>query len=86
MPAFTECKCCKEFKDMLDDKLSAGCVANHEALMLNKSIIEVAFIKHRRYKGNFTEVKEMTLKLVIFFVTIMLAVLDTSNILIFQQT
>ena len=29
MPTFIERKCCKEFKDLLDDKLSAGCVANH---------------------------------------------------------
>ena len=27
-------------------------------------------MKHYRYKNNFTEVKEMTLKLVIFFITI----------------
>ena len=83
MPAFTECKCCKEFEDLLDDKLSARCVTNREAfdtLILNKSVLEVAFIKHRRYKGNFTEVKEMTLKLVIFFVTILLVVLNISNI------
>ena len=65
MPTFIECKCCKESKDLLDDKLSAGCVTNHEAfdtLILNKSVLEVAFIKHRRCKNNFTKVKEMTLK------------------------
>ena len=43
----------------------------HEAfdtLILNKSVLEVAFVKVRRYKNNCAEVKEMTLKLVIFFV------------------
>ena len=63
MPTFIEGKCCKEFKDLLDDKLSAGCVTNHEALdtlILSKSILEVAFMKHRRYNNNFTEVKEIT--------------------------
>ena len=29
MPTFIECKCCKEFKDLLDDKLSVICVTNH---------------------------------------------------------
>ena len=73
MPTFIKYKCCKEFKDLLDDKLSAGCVTNHEAfdtVTLSKSVLEVAFIKHRCYKNNFTEVKEITLKLVTFFVAI----------------
>ena len=67
----TECKCCKEFKDLLD-KLSAGCASDHDIfskLILNKSVLKVEFVKHC-YKSNFTEVKEMTFKLVIFFVTI----------------
>ena len=29
MPTFIECKCCKEFKDLLAGKFSAGYVANH---------------------------------------------------------
>ena len=73
MPTFIEYKCYKEFKDLLDDKLSAGCVTNHEAfdtVTLSKSVLDVAFIKHRCYKNNFTEVKEITLKLVTFFVAI----------------
>ena len=73
IPTFIERKHCKKFKNLLDDMLSAGCVANHEAfdmLILNKSVLEVAFIKHLRYKNNFTKVKEITSKLMIFFVTI----------------
>ena len=57
MPTFIECKCRKGFKDLLDDKPS-GCVTNDEAfdtLILNKSGLEVTFIKHRPYKSNFTE-------------------------------
>lgn len=54
MPTFIECKCRKEFKDLLDDKLS-GCEA-FDTLILNKSGLEVTFIKHCPYKSNFTEV------------------------------
>ena len=59
MSTFIECKCCKEFKDLLDDKVSTGCVANYEAfdtLIPNKSVLEVALMK-RCYKNNFSEVK-----------------------------
>ena len=31
MPTFIECRCYKEFKGLLDGKVSAGCVTNHEA-------------------------------------------------------
>ena len=39
MPTFIEFKCFKKSKDLLDDKLSAGCAENNEAfntLKLNK--------------------------------------------------
>lgn len=48
MPTFIKCKCCEKFKDLLDDKLSAGYVTNHEdfdMLTLNKSALEMAVIK-----------------------------------------
>ena len=49
-------------------------LTNHESfdmLILNKSsVLEVAFTKHRCYKNSFTKVKEMTLKKMIFFITI----------------
>ena len=54
MSTFIECKCCNEFRDLLDDQLSGGCVANHEAfhmLIMNKSVLDDTF------KNNFTEVK-----------------------------
>ena len=54
MSTFIECKCCNEFRDLLDDQLSGGCVANNEAfhmLILNKSVLDDTF------KNNFTEVK-----------------------------
>ena len=58
VPAFIKCKSCKEFKGLLDDKPSAGCVTNDEAfvnmLILNKSVLKVAFIKRRSCKNNFT--------------------------------
>ena len=57
MPTFTEFKCCVIIHDAFD------------TLMLNKSVLQVAFIKQHRYKSSFIQVKEMTLKLAIFFVT-----------------
>ena len=48
MPTFIKCKCCEKFKDLLDDKLSAGYVTNYEdfdMLTLNKSALEMALIK-----------------------------------------
>lgn len=62
------CKCSHCFlmstfrfnKDLLGDNLSAGCVINHEAfniLILNKSALEVTFIKHYCFKSNLTEMK-----------------------------
>ena len=47
MPTFIECRCCKKFKNLLDDELSSGCITNHEAidtLILSKSDLEIAFI------------------------------------------
>ena len=61
MPTFIECKRCKELKDLLDDKLSAGCATNHEVfdmLIQSKSVLVVALIKQGRYRNNFTKVKK----------------------------
>jgi len=63
MPTFIECKCCKEYQGLLGDKLEVGCITentNFDTLCLNKIVLETAFIRHRRYKNNFTDVKEMT--------------------------
>ena len=68
MPTFIECKCCKEFDGLLKDKLDAGCITDHkdfDILCLHKSVLETAFIRHRRYKNTYTDVKEMTLKYVV---------------------
>ena len=67
MPTFIECKCCKEYQGLLGDKLEAGCITentNFDTLCLNKIVLETAFIRHRHYKNNFTDVKEMTAKYV----------------------
>ena len=63
MPTFIECKCCQEVADLLQDKLSKGCVTKHkdfDVLCLNKTVLETAYIKHRRYKKIFTNVKDMS--------------------------
>lgn len=73
MPTFVECKCCQEVSGLLQEKLANGCVTKHkdfELLCLNKTVLETAFIKHRRYKKIFTDVKEMTLKYVNRFLNI----------------
>ena len=65
MPTFIECKCCEEFPDLLKDKLDDACITDHkdfDVLCLHNSVLETAFIRHRRYKNNYTEVKEITLK------------------------
>ena len=65
MPTFVECKCCEEFPDLLKDKLDDSCITDHkdfDVLCLHNSVLETAFIRHRRYKNNYTDSKEMTLK------------------------
>lgn len=65
MPTFIESRCCKEFS-LLEDKLQeASCITLHkdfDVLLLHKTVLETAFIRHRRFKNNFTQVKEMTTK------------------------
>ena len=65
MPTFIECKCCEEFPDLLKDKLDDACITDNkdfDVLCLHNSVLETAFIRHRRYKNNYTDAKEMTLK------------------------
>ena len=65
MPTFIECKCCEEFPDLLKDKLDDSCITDHkdfDVLCLHNSVLETAFIRHRRYKNNYTDAKEITLK------------------------
>ena len=65
MPTFIECKYCEEFPDLLKDKLDDACIRDHkdfDVLYLHNSVLETAFIRHRRYKNNYNDAKEMTLK------------------------
>ena len=65
MPTFIECKCCEEFPDLLKDKLDDSCITDHkdfDVLCLHNSVLETAFIRHRRYKNNYPDAKEMTRK------------------------
>ena len=48
---FIECKCCEEFPDLLKDKLDDACITDHKdfyVLCLHNSVLETAFIRHRR--------------------------------------
>ena len=65
MPTLIECKCCREFQGLLDDKLENGCITSHknfDTLCLCNIVLETAFIRYRRYKNIFTDVKDMTAK------------------------
>lgn len=66
MPSFLESICCKELP-LLNDKLqeSFSCITLHDdfdVLMLNKTVLETAFIRYRRFKNNFSQIKEITQK------------------------
>ena len=54
-----ECKCCQESSILLNDKLdNIQCITLHpdfEILCLNSTVLETAFIRHRRYHRNFKE-------------------------------
>ena len=54
-----ECKCCREFSTLLNDKLDDNkCITMHkdfEILCLNCTVLETASIRHRRYQKKFNE-------------------------------
>ena len=56
-----ETKCCREC-NILGEKLEGiKCITEHEdfnILCLNKTVLETACIRHRRYHNNFKDVKE----------------------------
>ena len=63
-----ECKCCREC-NILGEKLQNiepfRCITDSEdfkVLCLNKTVLETACIRHRRYKNNFQEVKTFSNK------------------------
>jgi len=61
-----ECKCCKEYSTLLNDKLdNIQCITLHtdfEILCLNSTVLETAFIRHRRYHRNFKDLSTYTNK------------------------
>ena len=64
MPTFIECKCCEEFPNLLKDKLDDACITDHkdfDVLCRHNSVLKTTFIRHRRYKSNYTDAKEMIL-------------------------
>ena len=71
MPTFKECKCCIEFSKLLRDKLEGvRCITEHkdfDIICLHKTVLQTAFIQHCRYKKNFTDVKNMTVKYVCLY-------------------
>lgn len=60
-----ECKCCKEF-NILSEKLeNLSCITTHKdfgTLILTPSVLEISFIRHRHYQGNFKDFKDMNNK------------------------
>jgi len=57
-----ECKCCRE-SNILGEKLQdLKCITDHpdfENLMLNPSVLELSFIRHRRYQNCFQDFNKM---------------------------
>ncbi|XP_057290739.1 uncharacterized protein LOC130613407 [Hydractinia symbiolongicarpus] len=56
-----ECKCCLEFTTLLGEKLEENtCITLHKdfnILCLNRTVLETASIRHRRYQNNFKDIK-----------------------------
>ena len=57
-----ECKCCKEFSTLLNEKLNdIHCITLHpdfEILCLNRTVLETACVRHRRYHRKFKELSK----------------------------
>ena len=55
-----ECKCCKENTDLLAEKLvGIKCITYNEdfkLLCINKTVLETACIRHRRYENKFIDI------------------------------
>lgn len=62
-PTLVECKCCREFDKLLASKLTkVECISLHEEfkiLCLNPTVLETAYILHRRRRGIFKEFDKM---------------------------
>ena len=61
---FYECKCCKEYFELLGEKLTnIKCITCHPDFnILCKVVLETAAIRHRRYKSKFKDIKSFTNK------------------------
>jgi len=61
-----ECKCCRECEKLLNSKLkNIDCITQHEeflTLCLNKTVLETAYILHRRRNRIFKEFDKMSNK------------------------
>ena len=64
LPSIYECKCCREPEALLNDKLNGiSCVTLNEdfkILCLNKTVLDTAFVQHRRYLKNFKKIEKIT--------------------------
>ena len=63
-----ECKCCREYENLLSSKLqnqNIDCISQHEeflTLCLNTTVLETAFVLHRRRNRIFKEFDKMSNK------------------------
>ena len=68
-PTIVECKCCKECDRLLSSRLhKIDCITQHEefaTLCLNTTVLETAFILHRRRNKIFKEYDKMSNKYVV---------------------
>ena len=73
MPTLPESKCCKEFRELLGDKLenkTPSCITNNPQfrdMCLKEHVLEGAHLQNRRYHGKFTDIKNLSNRLVTNF-------------------
>lgn len=60
-----ECLCCKECNIITEKLIGLKCITEHEDfenLILNESVLELAYISNRRYNNNFADIKKLNNK------------------------
>ena len=64
MPSAIECRCCKEFQNILGEKLAKNinCVTQNSHftdICIRRHVLETAYVQRRRYMKNYKEIKSL---------------------------
>ena len=60
-----ECLCCKECNIIMEKLQRLNCITEHEDfenLILNESVLELAYVSNRRYSNNYVDIKKLNNK------------------------